>query len=67
MQNVVLKHLNEVFKKNTHHHVRSVMLQALFSLEGADQGRRLNTQHVNGTEPREKPHTLAEYAIDHFR
>ncbi|XP_046676173.1 myosin-VIIa isoform X2 [Homalodisca vitripennis] len=40
---------------------------ALFSLEGADQGRRLNTQHMNGTEPREKPHTLAEYAIDHFR
>lgn len=22
---------------------------------------------MNGTEPREKPHTLAEYSIDHFR
>ncbi|XP_054284599.1 myosin-VIIa [Macrosteles quadrilineatus] len=40
---------------------------ALFSLEGADQGRKLYTPHMNGTEPREKPHTLAEYAIDHFR
>lgn len=40
---------------------------ALFSLETADQGRRLHAHHVNGTEPREKPHTLMEYAIDHFR
>jgi myosin-7 len=41
--------------------------QALFSLEGAEHGRKLHPQQVNGTEAREKPHTLAEYAMDHFR
>ncbi|XP_075211513.1 unconventional myosin-VIIa ck [Lycorma delicatula] len=40
---------------------------ALFSLEGAEHGRKLYSQHVNGTDNREKPHTLAEYSIDHFR
>ncbi|KAJ9583263.1 hypothetical protein L9F63_022396, partial [Diploptera punctata] len=40
---------------------------ALFSLEGAEHGRKLHPQQVNGTESREKPHTLAEYALDHFR
>uniref|UniRef100_A0A1B6CKI8 Myosin-VIIa n=1 Tax=Clastoptera arizonana TaxID=38151 RepID=A0A1B6CKI8_9HEMI len=40
---------------------------ALFSMEGAEHGRRLYSQHMNGTEPREKPHTLVEYSIDHFR
>ncbi|KAK7597849.1 hypothetical protein V9T40_010074 [Parthenolecanium corni] len=40
---------------------------ALFSLETADQGRRLYAHHVNGTETREKPHTLMDYAVDHFR
>jgi len=36
-------------------------------LEGAEHGRKLHPQQVNGTEAREKPHTLAEYAMDHFR
>uniref|UniRef100_A0A0A9Z3B2 Myosin-VIIa n=2 Tax=Lygus hesperus TaxID=30085 RepID=A0A0A9Z3B2_LYGHE len=39
----------------------------LFNLEGAEHGRRVNSNHMNGTEPREKPHTLMEYSIDHFR
>jgi len=40
---------------------------ALFTLEGAEQSRRLVTTQSNGTEPQEKPHTLEEYAVDHFR
>ncbi|CAG2065661.1 unnamed protein product, partial [Timema podura] len=40
---------------------------ALFSLEGAEHGRKLYPQQVNGTDTREKPHSLAEYALDHFR
>lgn len=40
----------------------------LFSLEGAEHGRKLSQQYsVNGTEGRERPHNLAEYALDHFR
>ena len=42
-------------------------MQALFTLEGAEQSRRLVTTQSNGTEPQEKPHTLEEYAVDHFR
>lgn len=44
-----------------------VDILALFSLEAADQSRKLYSQPLNGTEPREKPHNLMEYAIDHFR
>lgn len=40
---------------------------ALFNMEEADRGRKLNSPHVNGTETREKPYTLMEYSIDHFR
>ncbi|XP_049856810.1 myosin-VIIa [Schistocerca gregaria] len=40
---------------------------ALFSLEGAEHGRKLYSQQMNGTDNREKPHNLAEYALDHFR
>lgn len=40
---------------------------ALFSLEGAEHGRKLYPTQVNGTEPREKPHNLMEYSLDHFR
>uniref|UniRef100_T1GP66 Myosin-VIIa n=1 Tax=Megaselia scalaris TaxID=36166 RepID=T1GP66_MEGSC len=44
---------------------------ALFNVDEAHHGRRLNmiTNGINGhgTEPRERPHTLMEYAIDHFR
>lgn len=41
---------------------------ALFSIEGASHGRRLSSAHSNGgTEPRERPHNLAEYSLDHFR
>ncbi|XP_046447605.1 myosin-VIIa-like isoform X1 [Daphnia pulex] len=44
-------------------------IMALFTLEGAEQSRRMVTsqQGSNGTEPQEKPHTLEEYAVDHFR
>ncbi|KAG7311239.1 hypothetical protein JYU34_002271 [Plutella xylostella] len=41
---------------------------ALFCLEGASHGRRVSAvAGVNGTETRDKPHTLIEYAMDHFR
>lgn len=41
---------------------------ALFTNESAEHGKRLfiNTQ-VNGTDTGDKPYTLEEYAIDHFR
>jgi len=39
---------------------------ALFSVEDAHHGRRLSSV-TNGTEPRDRPHNLAEYALDHFR
>ncbi|CAK1602792.1 unnamed protein product [Parnassius mnemosyne] len=40
---------------------------SLFCQEGAQHGRRVPTSTFNGTETRDKPHTLIEYAIDHFR
>ncbi|KOX78782.1 Myosin-VIIa [Melipona quadrifasciata] len=40
---------------------------SLFSIEGTENGRKLYPQQVNGIESRDKPHTLLEYAIDHFR
>ncbi|XP_026726813.1 myosin-VIIa [Trichoplusia ni] len=40
---------------------------ALFCQEGASHGRRAPTATYNGTETRDKPHTLLEYAMDHFR
>lgn len=40
---------------------------ALFSVEDAHHGRRLNAITNGGTETRERPHTLADYALDHFR
>ncbi|CAH2067349.1 unnamed protein product, partial [Iphiclides podalirius] len=40
---------------------------ALFCQEGAQHGRRVPTSTFNGTETRDKPHTLLEYALDHFR
>lgn len=37
-------------------------------VSGSEQGRRLSQQYsVNGTDSRDRPYTLAEYAIDHFR
>lgn len=42
-------------------------VQALFSVESTENGRRLYPQQINGVESRDKPHTLMEYAIDHFR
>ncbi|KAA0203333.1 hypothetical protein HAZT_HAZT001174 [Hyalella azteca] len=41
--------------------------QALFSAEGAEHGRRLVTPQLNGSDPADKPHTLEDYAVDHFR
>lgn len=40
---------------------------ALFSVEDAHHGRRLSMVSNGGTEPRDRPHTLVEYALDHFR
>ncbi|CAH0726126.1 unnamed protein product, partial [Brenthis ino] len=40
---------------------------ALFCQEGAQHGRRAPTSTFNGTETRDKPHNLLEYALDHFR
>ncbi|XP_051159362.1 myosin-VIIa [Leptopilina boulardi] len=40
---------------------------ALFNIESSENGRRLYPQQINGLESRDKPHTLIEYAIDHFR
>uniref|UniRef100_A0A348G641 Myosin VIIa n=1 Tax=Odontomachus monticola TaxID=613454 RepID=A0A348G641_ODOMO len=40
---------------------------ALFSIEGTENSRRLYPQQLNGVDSRDKPHTLLEYAIDHFR
>lgn len=42
-------------------------LQNLFSIEGPDSNRRFYPQPMNGVETRDKPHTLLEYSIDHFR
>ena len=42
-------------------------VQALFSGEGAEHGRKLVTPQLNGTETGDRPHTLEEYATDHFR
>lgn len=42
-------------------------MQALFTAEGAEHGRKLFTPQVNGNDSQEKPHTLEEYALDHFR
>ncbi|KAJ0182072.1 hypothetical protein K1T71_002794 [Dendrolimus kikuchii] len=39
----------------------------LFCQEGASHGRRVANSTLNGTEARDKPHTLLEYALDHFR
>lgn len=46
---------------------RFFFFQSLFSIEGTENGRKLYPQQVNGVESRDKPHTLLEYAIDHFR
>ncbi|KAG1715049.1 Myosin-VIIa [Nymphon striatum] len=42
---------------------------ALFTNESAEHGKRLliNNTQVNGTDTGDRPHTLEEYAIDHFR
>ena len=41
--------------------------QALFTAEGAEHGRKIFTVQQNGTDNQEKPYTLEQYAIDHFR
>lgn len=40
---------------------------ALFTAEGAEHGRKLFTPQVNGGDSQEKPYTLEEYSLDHFR
>lgn len=41
---------------------------ALFTQEGAEESRQLfSIRQTNGPEPLEKPHTLEEYSMDHFR
>ena len=47
----------------------SFQFQALFTMDPSEHGRRLFGMGptVNGTENVGKPHTLEDYAIDHFR
>ncbi|XP_039950462.1 myosin-VIIa [Bactrocera neohumeralis] len=40
---------------------------ALFNIEEAHHGRRLSMVSNGAPEPRDRPHTLMEYALDHFR
>ncbi|XP_055389301.1 myosin-VIIa isoform X2 [Condylostylus longicornis] len=40
---------------------------ALFNADEASHGRRLSMVSNGVTEPRDRPHNLAEYALDHFR
>ena len=42
--------------------------QALFALDPSEHGRRLFASQANGLDGvMEKPHTLEDYAVDHFR
>ena len=41
--------------------------QALFTMDVSEHSRRLYPTQINGVEQVEKPHTLEEYALDHFR
>ena len=36
-------------------------------MDPSEHGRRLFPSSPNGLDPMEKPHTLEEYAVDHFR
>ncbi|XP_075149189.1 unconventional myosin-VIIa ck [Haematobia irritans] len=40
---------------------------ALFNVEEAHHGKRLSMVSNGVVEPRDRPHTLMEYALDHFR
>ncbi|XP_058981142.1 myosin-VIIa [Musca domestica] len=40
---------------------------ALFNVEEAHHGKRLSMASNGVTEPRDRPHNLMEYALDHFR
>ena len=53
----------------TNFHLKNVIFQALFTMDPSEHGRRLfgMAPAVNGNDPAEKPHTLEDYAIDHFR
>ena len=43
-------------------------MQALFALDPSEHGRRLFASQANGLDGvMEKPHTLEDYAVDHFR
>lgn len=44
-----------------------VDILALFNIEEAHHGRRLSMVSNGAPEPRDRPHTLIEYALDHFR
>ena len=42
-------------------------MQALFALDPSEHGRRLFASQANGLDGvMEKPHTLEDYAVDHF-
>jgi hypothetical protein len=42
--------------------------KALFALDPSEHGRRLFSSQANGLDTAmEKPHTLEEYSVDHFR
>ena len=44
-----------------------IFVQALFTMDVSEHSRRLYPTQINGVEQVEKPHTLEEYALDHFR
>ena len=44
-----------------------IFVQALFTMNVSEHSRRLYPTQINGVEQVEKPHTLEEYALDHFR
>ena len=44
-----------------------LLFQALFTMDPSEHGRRLFPSQPNGMDPMEKPHTLEEYSVDHFR
>ena len=46
---------------------RNYVCQALFTMDVSEHSRRLYPTQINGVEQVEKPHTLEEYALDHFR
>ena len=65
----ILKTHYFLFISSVVHQILFYYFQALFTMDPSEHGRRLFNMGttVNGNEAMEKPHTLEDYAIDHFR